>query len=247
MDRRRFLAAGVILGAARLAQTSFAQFYTPAQDTEGVWSFKADPALPNVLLIGDSISIGYTRDVRRLLQGQANVYRPMEPGGTKPANCGNTKEGLAGLKSWLDDRPWRVIHFNWGLHDLCYRSPGAKSSGHRDKVHGVQDVPLPQYRVNLEKLVGQLEQTRARLIWASTTVIPPEEAGRFVGDEVKYNAVAAAVMRAHHIPTDDLYALTRRFSPDMFRSPGNVHYTPAGFEKLAEQVADSIRQRLRKG
>lgn len=244
MNRRRLLAAGTAFCVARLAQSSFGQFYTPAQDSEGPWSFKADPALPNVLLIGDSISIGYTRDVRRLLQGQANVYRPMEPGGKKPANCGNTKEGLAGLASWLDDRRWRVIHFNWGLHDLCYRSPESKLYGHRDKVHGVQDVPLPQYRVNLEELVGRLEKTQARLIWASTTVIPPEEAGRFVGDEVKYNHIAAAVMRAHHIPTDDLYALTRRFPPAMFRRPGDVHYTPAGFEKVAEQVAESVRKYL---
>ena len=33
------------------------------------------PGLPRVLLIGDSISIGYTLPVRRLLAGKANVHR----------------------------------------------------------------------------------------------------------------------------------------------------------------------------
>lgn len=244
MNRRDFLAAGAALGTGKLVQAAGSQFYTPPQDIRGKWSFDADPALPNVLLIGDSISIGYTLDVRRLLHGQANVYRPMEPSRAAPANCANTKVGLAGLASWLDGRRWRVIHFNWGLHDLCYRNPESKLYGHRDKLHGVQDVPLTQYRRNLEELVGELEETGARLIWASTTVIPPEEAGRFVGDEVRYNAAAATVMRAHGIPTDDLYTLTRTFSPAMFRLPGDVHYTAAGFEKIAVQVANSIRERL---
>lgn len=229
----------------RMAQAVFGQFYTPSQDTNGSWAFKADPALPNVLLIGDSISIGYTRDVRRMLRGRANVYRPMEPGKAVPVNCGNTKRGLTGLKSWLEGQRWRVIHFNWGLHDLCYRNPESKLLGHRDKVHGVQDLPLPQYQVNLEKLVAEMEKTRAQLIWASTTVIPPGEAGRFVGDEVKYNAVAAAIMREHHIPIDDLYALTSTFPPAMFRQPDDVHYTKTGFERIAEQVVHSIEPHLR--
>src|SRR5438552_10306989 len=72
---------------------------------------KDDPALPRVLLIGDSISIGYTVPVRRLLKGQANVHRI-------PENGGPTSNGLKKIDSWLGDKKWDVIHFNWGLHDL---------------------------------------------------------------------------------------------------------------------------------
>ena len=36
---------------------------------------KDDPTLPRILLIGDSISIGYTPATRKLLAGKANVHR----------------------------------------------------------------------------------------------------------------------------------------------------------------------------
>jgi hypothetical protein len=66
--------------------------------------------LPRVLLIGDSISMGYTLDVRELLKGKANVHRI-------PTNGGPTTNGLKNIKAWLGDSKWDVIHFNWGLHD----------------------------------------------------------------------------------------------------------------------------------
>ena len=64
-----------------------------------------DPSLPRVLLIGDSISIGYTVPVRSLLAGKANVHRI-------PDNGGPTINGLAHIDQWLSDDRWQVIHFN---------------------------------------------------------------------------------------------------------------------------------------
>ena len=51
------------------------------------WNFTPDVDLPNVLILGDSISIGYTLQVRELLKGKANVFRPVNPTGTRPVNC----------------------------------------------------------------------------------------------------------------------------------------------------------------
>lgn len=249
IDRRKFL--GLILPATAAAflapqpEAYSAQAQTRRAKAAAQWAFTPNPALPNVLLIGDSISIGYTLDVRRLMKGKANIFRPMNPNGT-PANCQNTHHGLQHIHSWLGTTKWSVIHFNWGLWDLCYRSRQAQNNGRRDKLHGVQDVPIAQYPKNLEELVQILKRTRATLIWAATTVVPPHEVGRFVGDEVKYNRVAAEVMRRNHIRTDDLHALTSQFPPDSFRAPGNVHYTNAGYERIAEQVAASISSALQK-
>ena len=78
-----------------------------------------DPSLPRVLLMGDSVSIAYALEVRRALEGKANVHRV-------PANCGSTKTALGsyGLVRWIADEhaKWDVIHFNHGLHarHLCY-------------------------------------------------------------------------------------------------------------------------------
>ena len=49
---------------------------TPMRDTAGDWSFAVDDKLPNVLILGDSISIGYTRVVRAALAGKTNRVRP---------------------------------------------------------------------------------------------------------------------------------------------------------------------------
>ena len=210
-------------------------FYTPPQDLEGLKKNTAlKPGLPNVLIIGDSISIGYTPELIRLLKDVANVQRP--------GNTGDTAAGLQGLSRWLDKTKWDVIHFNWGLHDLCYRHPDSKVQGHRDKVNGTQAVPLAQYEKNLEALVQQLETTGAKLIWASTTVVPEGEAGRFVGDDVKYNEAARRIMEKHGIPIDDLHALSVSFDSKFSVAKGDVHYKKEGYATLAEQVAASIRK-----
>ena len=65
--------------------------------------------LPRVLLIGDSISIGYTLPVRNLLYGKANVHRP-------PVNCAATIHSLKSLNNWLSiggkDKKWDIIHLS---------------------------------------------------------------------------------------------------------------------------------------
>lgn len=85
--------------------------------------------------------------------------------------------------------------------------------------------------------------------WASTTVVPDAEAGRFVGDELKYNEAAARVMKKDGVLINDLHAATKYFGPEMLIGPGNVHYTPQGYKilakKIVEQVADALKgQRL---
>ena len=197
----------------------------------------ADPALPNVLILGDSISIGYTPHVRQGLEGKAIVLRP-------DANCGDTNRGLASLDKWLEGGPWRVIHFNWGLHDLCYRNPQSKAQGKRDKVNGKQSVPIEEYEKNLEAIVGRLEKTGARLIFATTTVVPEGEVGRFVGDDERYNAAAVRVMRKHGVVVNDLHATSKAFPAEFFVGPGDVHFTAQGSAELAEQVTAAMEQAL---
>lgn len=238
---RAFVGLGPLLFAV-LGFAAEAKPFTPEADLKGSWEFTIDQRLPNVLLIGDSISIGYTRAVRARLRGTANVFRPMN--GNAPDNFGDTRVGLRKIDACIATQKWDVIHFNWGLWDLCYRNPKSKTQGNRDKKDGTLSVPLPDYERNLETLVARLEQTGAKLIWASTTIVPQNEAGRFAGDDEKYNAVAARVMNRHGIPIDDLFALSKAFAGKFSKAPGDVHFTPEGYERIAAQVSTSIETQL---
>jgi lysophospholipase L1-like esterase len=199
-------------------------FYLPAHKRDKVagkstaWDFvKDDPKLPRVLLIGDSVSRGYTQPTRAALAGVANVHRA-------PANCGPTAAGVKNLEVWLGVGKWDVIHFNFGIHD--------------------RGTPAADYVQRLEAIVARLEKTGAKLVWASTTPIPDNPAQKQTARSiVEKNALAAEVMRKHGIPTDDLFAaLTPRLAD--LQNPNDVHFTAAGYEFLGAQVAAAIRAAL---
>ncbi len=191
----------------------------PVQDVAG---------LPRVLLIGDSISIGYTVPTRKLLEGKANVHRI-------PTNGGPTKNGVANIQKWLGTGKWDVIHFNWGIHDLKYMPDGKRQ------------VEPADYEANLRSLVTTLKATGAKLIWATTTPIPEGELNpsRKFGQVPEYNAIAAKVMTENGVAIDDLNA---HITPHLatMQNPRDVHYTAAGSEHLARKVAEEIGKALTK-
>ena len=200
--------------------------------------------LPKVLILGDSISIDYTNNVAQLLSGKAEVTRPRRDN-HRAINCGSTAMGLKNLDNWLKNGKWDVIHFNWGLWDLCYRNPELlKEHGNRDKVNGFLTATPAQYEQNLSKLVKKLKDTGAQLIWAATTPVPENEAGRFAGDAIKYNAVAAKIMRQNQIPINDLHAYISATGQKHYLRPGDVHYTKDGYHYLAAKVATIIEAAL---
>ena len=198
-----------------------------------------NPALPRVLLIGDSISIAYTLPTRARLKEIANVHRI-------PTNGGPTSKGLANIDKWLGEKKWDLIHFNWGLHDLCYRHPESKVQGRRDKVNGTVTHSVEVYTVNLEKLVQRLQQTGAILIFATTTPVPEKEAGRKLGDDILYNKAALEVMKKHKIQVNDLHAVMADKMTKFAAGLGDVHYKPEGSKLLADQVAATIKEALKK-
>ena len=184
------------------------------------------PSLPRVLLIGDSISLGYTVPARGLLKGVANVHRI-------PENGGPTTRALSKLGEWLGTNHWDVIHFNWGLHDLKLES------------NGRHQVELEQYERNLERLLDRLQRTGAALIWATTTPVPQGVKGpqRDPADVPCYNEAARRVMDAAAVRINDLYAFTQPRVARM-QIPQNVHFTTAGSAELAHPVAWEIREAL---
>ena len=190
-----------------------------------------------VLIIGDSISIGYTPYVTKALAGRAQVVH-------NKGNAGASANGVENLQTWLGNRKWDVIYFNFGLHDLCYRHPDSPVQGHRDKVNGTLTATLEECEQNLETIVTALQQTGAKVIFANTTYVPSQEAGRYAKDVDRYNRVAERVMKRHGIPVDDLHALSLEVHPEFGLGDDNVHYTPEGYRLLSEQVVKSIEKVL---
>ena len=191
----------------------------PIQDVAG---------LPRVLLIGDSISMGYTLPVRTLLNGKANVHRI-------PQNGGPTKNGIARVDAWLGTSKWDVIHFNHGIHDVKIMPDGKRQ------------VEPDAYEANLRALVAKLKATGAKVIFATSTPIPPSPlmGNRSFGSEKEYNAIATKVMTESGVQVNDLHTyMLPRFAE--FQIANDLHYQPAGYEFLAQSVAEVIAAALPK-
>ena len=196
----------------------------------------AEPSLPKVLIIGDSISIGYTPHVVRLLEGVAEVKH-------HKGNAGPTMRGVKEIESWLGETSWDLIHFNFGLWDMY--GWGYMKEDRRPK----------EYAMRLETLVQRLEKTGAALIWATTTPICPEvevQYRKFGGEgeidkaiEARYQKAAARVMKKHEIEVNDLHALVLPRWGELALAPNNVHFTKEGKELLGKQVADRIAAKLK--
>jgi lysophospholipase L1-like esterase len=213
----------------KVLQQHLGSFYLPHHQADKVagrsnaWDFvKDDPTLPRVLLIGDSVSRGYTAAVRKALAGKANVHRA-------PANCGPTASGIKNIDAWLTDHPggekWDVIHFNFGIHD--------------------RGTPVADYTARLEQLVQRMKQTGAKLVWASTTPIPDNpEQKQTAASIVERNAAAAELMQKRGVAIDDLFGfITPRL--DEMQRPKDVHFKDEGYELLGQKVAESVTDALK--
>ncbi len=212
-----FLALVLIAGTIHAAPKKKVKYPPGSITPESVDKAK----LPRVILIGDSISIGYTLPVRKLLEDKANVYRA-------PANCGTTARGLEELDNWLGEKPWDVIHFNWGLHD--FKNLGAQSPN---------QVTAKQYAENLEKLVARLKKTGASLVWCSTTPVPEGAGnGRSDAEAVEYNAIAAGIMKKHGIQVNDLYTFVKNHKGEI-QKERNVHFHGSGSGVVEHQTREA--------
>jgi lysophospholipase L1-like esterase/dienelactone hydrolase len=190
--------------------------------------------LPKVVLIGDSIRLGYAPLVARRLAGKAVVVSPK-------ANGGDSGNVLKNLDEWVIREKPAVVHFNCGLHDLKF-SP-------QTMLH---QVKLAQYESNLKQIVARLrKETSANLVFANTTPIldgrhAKRGAGfdRFEADVERYNRAALAVMREAGVPVHDLHWIVEQGGPETMLGADGTHYTPAGYDRLAEAEADCVLRQL---
>jgi len=183
---------------------------------ETAWDYvKDDPALPRLLIIGDSISRGYTLATRHVLAGKINVHRA-------PENCGPTANGLKKVDIWLGGGKWDVITWNFGIHD-------------RNTAPAI-------YKANLESLLKRLRQTGAKVVWVRTTPAPPSGTNNEKFSDAqcdRLNALADELMKANHVPEVDLYTLLKPKLAEL-QLPSNVHFKEEGYQLMGGEMAKAI-------
>jgi hypothetical protein len=187
-----------------------------------------DPALPRVLLIGDSILSGYMAHAIRKLEGTAYVDAWVNP--YNQSEHLNTKI----LPEVLAKGPYDVIHFNMGLHG--WQEGRIKPGTFEPLTKGYVDA----IRAKLPK---------AKLIWASSTPV-------LLGGDVKqldpvinatiieHNRMAAKVMAEAGVPVIDFYALLvdrldlARGGKDKF------HWNAPAYKILGDTCAGAVLKAL---
>lgn len=211
--------------AAAQASTPIAEKIV-TEKIEWTWSDRPEAAvagLPNVLLIGDSITRGYYPEVAASLKGAANVYLF-----ATSACSGDPRlpEQIRGYFKMMG-LPFAVVHFNNGMHGWGYSEQ--------------------QYAAGLPEMLAAVRvgAPSARLIWATTTPVRKDDVSGGASNARidARNKSAAELMSREHIATDDQHQLMLQHN-DLHS--GDVHYTAAGSTLQAEQVAAQIRPLLAK-
>jgi hypothetical protein len=206
-----------------LLTCTHAQTHSITEKIEWTWADRPehpDPKLPNVLLIGDSITRAYYPETSRLLTGRANCYLF-----ATSASSGDSRllKQIADLSEIMPAN-FAVIHFNNGMHGWSYT----------EQQYG---RGLPAFVVAVRRLAPS-----ARLIWASTTPVrKPTSAGATNERVHQRNELALTVMKRARTSIDDQEALMLQHQ-DLHQD--DVHFTPAGSAIQAQQVAQTILQAL---
>lgn len=210
----------------RVLEENLGGFYLPihkrqkVQGQSNAWDFiRDDPTLPRVLLIGDSVSRGYTQAVRKELAGKANIHRA-------PANCGPTATGVKKLDVWLGKGDWDLIHFNFGIHD--------------------RKTPLADYEARLAEILKRLKAAGDKVVWASSTPIPDDwkAEANLSRSMVERNAAAAKLMKAQSVAINDLFGFILPQLAET-QNPRDVHFNTEGYNRLGGQVARVIERALK--
>jgi lysophospholipase L1-like esterase len=187
-------------------------------------------APPRVLLLGDSIRIGYQPHVADLLSGIAQVQGPAE-------NGGDTRKLLALVLALKRQPPPAVVHVNAGLHDIK-----------RTREAGDVLVPLDEYRGNVRALLARLRAWGvARVVWATMTPVDETRHAvrkafdRRLADVQAYNAAAVAEACALDVPVNDLYAQLQAAGGGSLLWHDGIHLTDDGYRLLGIAVAAFLR------
>lgn len=189
--------------------------------------------MKKVVLIGDSIRMGYQPTVESELAGTTQIVSP-------PENCSDTGKIILNLDEWVITQKPDLVHINAGLHDL--------------KRFRDADGPLhtiEQYETNLREILSRVKaDTAAQIIWATTTPVNEKVHSEVKGfermeaDVDRYNAAALKIVREMDLPVNDLFSFVTTKGRDEMLRPDGVHFRPEAYEVIGNEVASVIRNAI---
>ena len=197
---------------------------TIPEEIEWTWEVRPphpDPALPNVLLLGDSISRNYFPEVKENLAGIANIYLMASSTSVGDPRLPHQIAEFAATEKVR----FRVVHFNNGMHGWAYTEAQYKAA-------------FPAFLRAVRSLVDK----DGALIWASTTPVRSNEDHGATNPRVQErNRIAQEFAQAAKIPIDDQFSLMRKHQ-DLYQD--SVHFNSAGAAIQGDQATTMIRSAL---
>lgn len=193
--------------------------------------------MKRVLLLGDSIRMGYDDYVKELLDGEFEVIYDQYDNGR-----------FAAYTLWQANQFFKnhghfdIVHWNNGYWDMNIEAPMTEA------VH-----PLEEYIHFLGRILGEIKRNGALPIFATTTPILSKEAASEVNADknyrlnynnewvVKYNAAAVSFMKSEGVRINDLYTLCLE-DTHCYKCSDLLHLTDEGYRRCAEKIASEIRE-----
>jgi len=190
----------------------------------------------SIILIGDSIRVGYQEYVSLFLEGNAEVWFPEDSGI-------HSVDVLEEASEWLKEHRADVIHINSGLEDIKCIPAGSRNNL----------IPLEQYSVNIERIIKFIHQHRPGVVTIFATTTPViddkvkftfQERQEFMvynEDIIKYNESMKGICGKMGIPVNDLFEFVMSGDPSLIMLKDGIHFSERGYELIGEKVADAIR------
>ncbi len=183
--------------------------------TATVQAVKADKR-PVILVIGDSISLGYTPVLQSDLPNYNVVHSPCNPPTVVDVN--------QHIDNWLNlDAHYAAVVFNSGLHDLTYR-------------YNTSDA---DYEINLKSIAQHIKAKNLNAMFNLSTEVLPGTPAFDASRVVQLNAIGSTVMSQVGIPVFDLYSVSQTIPGD-HKTPTDVHYTGQGYKVLGTAIEGEL-------
>lgn len=182
--------------------------------------------MKKILLLGDSIRMGYCKYVRAALAGECEVVFPEE-------NCRFAEYFLRYLHEWNNqlckEQAPDVVHWNAGLWDVL------------ELFDEGCLTPPEVYGIFIEKICVRMKKLfpNAKIIFATNTPIIEAKYGknfmRHNANIEQYNAIAVEIVRRYGFEVNDLYAKTKDIGEE-YHSDATHFNNPLGAEYMTNLV-----------